>query len=171
MKKIALTTSLIIGVMLAVSCASGPQKTDAQYEEVPVPADAPVHVPAPAPTHAPAAAAAPVTVTYADLDLTGAVKYKVKWGDTLANISRRFYKDGFYYPVIILASRDVVIKNPDKIWPGMVLTIPNLERNKANENGRKAIKDCLNAFADTEKTKPRPRRGLINGLKRRADAL
>jgi Tfp pilus assembly protein FimV len=165
MKKITLTTSFIIGVMLAVSCASGPPKIDTPPEEPPVPAEAPVYVPAPAP------AAAPVVVTAGELDLTGAVKYKVKWGDTLANISRRFYRDGFYYPVIILASRDVVIKNPDKIWPGMVLTIPNLERNKANDNSRKAIKDCLNAFADIERKKSRPRRGLINGLKRRADAL
>jgi len=160
MKKIALTAALIISVILAASCATGPQgeKVDAQYEEVPAPAPAPVLV------------TAPVPVTATELDLTGAVKYRVKWGDTLANISKRFYKDGFYYPVIMLASRDVV-KNPDKIWPGMVLTIPDIERNKANVNYRKAIKDCLNGLADTERNKPRPRRGLINGLKRRADAL
>jgi len=161
MKKIALTAAFIISVMLAVSCASSPQSQEVaeQPEEAPVPVA--VRVPAPA----------PAIVTAGELDLTGAVKYKVKWGDTLVKISRRFYKDGFYYPVIILASQNVVIKNPDKIWPGMVLTIADLERNKANDNTRKAIKDCLNAFADTEKTKPRPRRGLINGLKRRADAL
>jgi len=163
MKKIALTTALIISVMLAVSCASSPQNPEVadQPEEAPAPAPALVRVPV--------SATAPVIAT--DLDLTGAVKYRVKWGDTLVIISKRFYRDGFYYPVIILASRDVVIKNPDKIWPGMVLTIPNLERNKANDNTRKAIKDCLNGFADIEKAKPRPRRGLINGLKRRADAL
>jgi hypothetical protein len=163
MKKIVLTASLIIGVMLAVSCASGPQDANQQYEEVPAPVDTPMLVPVPVPV--------PVADTDTELDLTGAVKYKVKWGDTLAKISRRFYKDGFYYPIIILASRDVVIRNPDKIWPGMVLTIPNLERNKANVNCRKVIKDCLNRFADLEKAKPRPRRGLINGLKKRADAL
>jgi len=160
MKKIALTTSLIVGVMLAVSCASGPPKAEAPPEDPPAPAPPPVAV----------SVAAPVPAA-TELDLTGAIKYRVKWGDTLVSISKRFYKDGFYYPVIILASRDVVIKNPDKIWPGMVLTIPNLERNKANDNYRKAIKDSLNGLADVEKNKPRPRRGLINGLKRRADAL
>jgi len=151
MKTIILTAALIISVMLAASCVSSPQdqKIVEQHEEAYVPV--------------------PIPVT--ELDLTGAVKYTVKWGDTLSKISRRVYKDGFYYPVIMLASQDVVIKNPDKIWPGMVLTIPDLERNKANDNCKKAIKDCLNGLADIEKAKPRPRRGLINGLKKRADAL
>jgi len=161
MKRIVLTVSLIISAMLAVSCASGPEDVNQQYEEVPAPVATPMPVPVPV----------PVVVTDTELDLTGAVKYKVKWGDTLAKISRRFYKDGFYYPVIILASRDVVIKNPDKIWPGTVLTIPDLERNKANAGSRQAIKNCLTTYADLEKAKPRPRRGLINGLRRRADAL
>ena len=153
MKKIILATSLIIGLMLAVSCASPPK------------ADAPEEPPAPPPP------LAPVAPPTSELDLTGAVKYKVKWGDTLVKISRRFYRDGFYYPVIILASQDVVIKNPDKIWPGMVLTVPDLERNKASDNGRNAIKNCLIGTADIERNKARPRRGLINGLRRRADAL
>jgi len=156
MKKIILATSLIIGVMLAVSCASPPKVVDAP-EEPPAPPPPPPHVTVAAPT--------------SELDLTGAVKYKVKWGDTMVKISRRFYRDGFYYPVIILASQDVVIKNPDKIWPGMVLTVPDLERNKASDNGRNAIKNCLIGTADIERNKARPRRGLINGLRRRADAL
>jgi len=156
MKKIVLLAPLIISVMLAVSCASRPSETvEQQYEEVPVPVVVPDTD----------------TGTDNELDLTGAVKHTVKWGDTLVKISRHAYKDGYYYPVIILASRDVVIKNPDKIWPGMVLTIPDLERNKADVNCRKLIKDCLNEYADLEKAKRRPRRGLINGLKRRADAL
>jgi len=160
MKKIALTAALIISVILAASCVSSPQSPEVaeQPEEAPVP----VLVAGPV-------RATPVIVAASELDLTGAVKYRVKSGDTLVKISRRFYKDGFYYPVILLASKNV--KNPDKIWPGMVLTIPDLERNKANDNSRQTIKDCLNGLADLEKTKPRPRRGLINGLKRRADAL
>jgi len=155
MKKIALTAALIISVILAASCASSP----------------PVEVAEEPPEAPPIVAPPPAPVIASDLDLTGAVKHKVKWGDTMVKISKRYYRDGYYYPVIILASKDVVIKNPDKIWPGMVLTVPDLERNKANPNCRKAIKDSLNEFADLEKTKPKPRRGLINGLKRRADAL
>jgi len=144
MKTMILTVTLIIGVMLAASCTSSPRNVEKQNEDL--------------------------YDTDTGLDLTGSVKYTVKWGDTLSKISRRFYNDGFYYPVIMLASRGVV-KNPDKIWPGMAFTIPDLERNKANVNCRKTIKNCLNEFADIEKAKPRPRRGLIDGLKKRADAL
>jgi hypothetical protein len=144
MRTIILTAALIIGVMLAASCASSPRNVDKQHDDL--------------------------YDTDTALDLTGAVKYTVKWGDTLSKISRRFYNDGFYYPVIMLASRGIV-KNPDKIWPGMALTIPDLEKNKASVNYRKTIKNCLNEFADLERNKPRPRRGLIDGLKKRADAL
>jgi glutamine cyclotransferase len=104
------------------------------------------------------------------LDLTGAGVYTVRQGDTLSDISRYVYNDGFYYPVIMLASRGVVI-NPDKIKPGMILTIPNLERNKANADGRRSMKNCLNGFANIEKTKQNPNQALIDGFKKRADEL
>jgi len=149
MKKIILPVALVISIMLAVSCKTAPKDIEVEVQEKDLPD------------------ATNVTI---GLDLTGARTYKVKWGDTLSKISRRFYKDGFYYPIIMLASPGVV-KNPDKIIPGMVLTIPDLERNKANANGRKCIKDRLNEFADIEKAKPRPRRGLIDGFRKRAGQL
>jgi phage tail protein X len=150
MKKVVLAAILIVSVMLAVSCkstaktASGRQDVDEQYRRL---YDA-----------------------NTGLDLTGAEKYTVRQGDTLNDISRRHYDDGFYYPVIMLASHGVVV-NPDKIQPGMVLTIPDLERNKANENSRRSMKNCLNGFANIERAKQNPNQSLIDGFQRHANAL
>jgi len=143
MKKTVLAAMLIISVMLVVSCKSTPK--DATYIKL---YDA-----------------------NTGLDLTGAKNYTVKPGDTLNDISRNFYDgDGFYYPIIMLASRGVVV-NPDKIMPGMELTIPDIERNKANANSRRSMKNCLNGFADIERKKPSPNQGLIDGFRKNAAAL
>ena len=144
MKKVLLTTALIVCVMLTVSCKAGPKDMDERYINL---YDA-----------------------NTGLDLTGASTYKVKTGDTLSDISRHAYNDGFYYPVIMLASRGVVV-NPDKIQPGMELTIPDLERNKANANSRKSMKNCLNGFASIEKNKANPNKALIDGFRQRASEL
>jgi hypothetical protein len=144
MKKVLLTSALIICVMLTVSCKSNQKDMDKQYINL---YDA-----------------------NTGLDFTGAGAYTVKSGDTLSDISRHAYNDGFYYPVIMLASRGVVV-NPDKIQPGMELTIPDLERNKANPDSRKSMKNCLNGFAKIEKTKANPNKALIDGFKKRAEEL
>jgi len=168
MKKIALTAVLIISVMLVVSCNGckkdnvEPYKDTTQYKNIEQPVVEQYQY-----------VEEKVKDMYdavTGLDYTGAVKYTVKKGDTLSNISRNVYNDGFYYPVIMLASRGVVI-NPDKIEPGMELTIPNLEINIANANCRKSIKNCLNGLADIERIKPGAMKDLIDGLKKRADAL
>ena len=104
------------------------------------------------------------------LDLTGAGSYTVKGGDTLSAISRNAYNDGFYYPIIMLASRGVV-ENPDKIQPGMELTLPDLERNKASAKSRKSMKNCFIGFTNIEKAKPNPNQGLIDGFMKHADEL
>ena len=91
------------------------------------------------------------------LDLTGARNYTVVKGDTLSEITRAQYgnltgvgnagkRNGFYFPVIILAS-DANIADPDLIEPGMQLRIPDLRRNLDNSETRKAIKDCLQDIA------------------------
>lgn len=144
MKKMVLAAALIISVMLAASCKTTPKDVDDLYRRL---YDA-----------------------NTGLDLTGAKFYTVKPGDTLSDISRNFYGDGFYYPVIMLASRGVVI-NPDKIVPGMELTIPDLERNKANANSRISMKNCLNGFADIESGKAAPNQNLIDGFRKHAAAL
>ena len=144
MKKTVLAVTLIISVMLVASCKSAPKDIDNQYTKL---YDA-----------------------NTGLDLTGAKYYTVKSGDTLSDISRNFYDDGFYYPIIMLASRGVVV-NPDKIMPGMELTIPDLERNKANANSRRSMKNSLNGFAEIENKKEFPNQGLIEGFRSRAAAL
>jgi len=145
MKKVVLSVVLIVSVMLAVSCKSTPKDTDKPYVRL---YDA-----------------------NSGLDLTGADSYTVKQGDTLSDISRSFYNnDGFYYPVIMFASSGVVV-NPDKIQPGMRLTIPDLERNKANPDSRRSMKNILNGFASIERRKQNPDRALIEGFQQRANEL
>jgi hypothetical protein len=168
MKKLALTAVLIISIMLAVSCNGCKKDNVVQYKDTTQYKNIEQY--------------AVEQYQYAEekvkdmydavtgLDYSGAVKYTVKKGDTLSDISRRVYNDGFYYPVIMLASRGVVV-NPDKIEPGMELTIPNLEINKANYNCKNSIKKCLNGLADLEKARIYPKKDLIEGLKKRADAL
>jgi len=144
MKKVVFLSALIICIMLTVSCKSGSKNLDEQYRDL---YDA-----------------------NTGLDLTGAGVYTVKSGDTLSKISSHAYNDAFYYPIIMLASRGVVI-NPDKIQPGMKLIIPDIERNKAEAAGRRSMKNCLNGFASIEKAKSNPNQGLIDGFRRRADEL
>ena len=92
------------------------------------------------------------------LDMTGAEDYTVVRGDTLSQITRKYYSsltgignagpsNGLYFPVIMLASDGSHIVDPDLIEPGMKLKIPDLKRNLANSSSRKAIKDCLNDVA------------------------
>ena len=91
------------------------------------------------------------------LDMTGAQSYTIVSGDTLSQITRKYYGDltgvgdagpnnGFYFPVIMMAS-DSKIVDPDQIEPGMNLKLPDLKRNLANPVSRKAIKDALNDVA------------------------
>ena len=49
--------------------------------------------------------------------------YTVKAGDCLWNIAKRFYGNGSQYNKIYLANTDI-IKNPNLIYAGQVLTIP-----------------------------------------------
>jgi LysM repeat protein len=102
------------------------------------------------------------------LILTGASTYTVKSGDTLANISRSLYQDGFFYPVIMLASSDIVL-DPDKIEPGMQLTVPNLQVNLDNANARANIKKFLLEIADVEQD--RNRAATAKGLRDKSDSL
>ena len=120
MKKFSLFVALIIGAVLVVSCASAGKVTDETFAKI-------------------------YDKYYENLILDGAQKYTVKSGDKLVDISKANYPDGYYYPLIMLASRDVV-KDPDKIQPGMELIIPNLQKNladaKAKESIRGVILDC-----------------------------
>jgi len=65
-----------------------------------------------------------------ELNLDGAETYTVEAGDTLSAITIAAYGSdrGYYFPMIMGASSEVVT-HPDKIAPGMVLTIPDFKKN------------------------------------------
>ena len=88
------------------------------------------------------------------LVLEGAKEYKVKYGDTLSKIAKNFYgKDkGYYFPIIMLASADTV-QDPDTIEPGMVLTIPDLNKNLKETAVQPKLKAFFTEIADVYKTK------------------
>ncbi|MCL2276632.1 MAG: LysM peptidoglycan-binding domain-containing protein [Treponema sp.] len=90
-----------------------------------------------------------------ELILNGAQSHTVRSGDTLYRIATAYYPDGYYYPVIMLASKSVVL-DPDKIAPGMVLTIPDLQRNLNSRGAREAIKGAILECADIEKSRNYP---------------
>jgi len=148
MKKIVFTALIIIVLLLTMFCKSAPKTADEQYDKQ----------------------YKEVYDANIELDFTGASSYTVKKGDTLSDISRQAYNNGFYYPIIMLASQGVVI-NPDKIRPGMELTLPDLDRNKANVNSRQCMKNCLNEFAEIEKNKTKPNQPLIDGFMKYAEEL
>jgi hypothetical protein len=82
------------------------------------------------------------------LILDGATDYVVAPGDTLTRISRSKYGsgNGYYFPLIMLASNDVV-QDPDLIEPGMHLSIPDLQRNLDDSVARQAMKDFFAEIA------------------------
>ncbi len=54
--------------------------------------------------------------------------YTVKSGDSLSKIAKHFYGNAMLYTKIFEANREV-IKNPDLIYPGQKIRIPELETN------------------------------------------
>ena len=69
--------------------------------------------------------------------LDGATTYTVRRGDTLNGIARRVYRDGSLYPLIDMVSDG--IDNPDKILPGLLLTIPDVSVNMNDPVAKAAI--------------------------------
>jgi LysM repeat protein len=88
------------------------------------------------------------------LIMDGAKSYTVASGDTLSAITRKSYPNdsAFYFPVIMLASNDVVL-DPDKIEPGMKLSIPDLKANLDNAAAKGKIKSYLLEIAAVYKNK------------------
>lgn len=52
--------------------------------------------------------------------------YEVKKGDSLSKIAKALYGDAMKYPVIFEANKPM-LKDPDLIYPGQMLRIPQLE--------------------------------------------
>ena len=164
MKKIILCLVLILSFFVLFACASAPP----EVEPVPSPgspsSSGSASSPAPAPStptpspQQPSNPASPSRTT--DLILNGAETYIVVRGDTLSKISRNKYSNGFYYPIIMMASSNVV-KDQDKITPGMRLTIPNLQANLNDPIARASIKRYILEIASlTERKRPRDAAGL-----------
>jgi nucleoid-associated protein YgaU len=82
------------------------------------------------------------------LILDGATTYTVKRGDQLSaiTIAHWGYENGFFFPIIMMASNDVVA-DPDLIKPGMQLTVPDLQKNLTDPHARGMIKEFLIAIA------------------------
>ncbi|HEX5300693.1 MAG TPA: LysM peptidoglycan-binding domain-containing protein [Streptosporangiaceae bacterium] len=71
-----------------------------------------------------AAAARPVYTDALVIHHEPARRYTVQPGDTLSSIALRFYGSRTRWPAIFQANK-AVIKNPDAIFPGELLTIPD----------------------------------------------
>ena len=89
---------------------------------VAAPAEPPTPHPAPEP---------PVVETAPEATVEGATedspkKYTVQSGDTLWKISQEMYGDGSKYMKIFEANTDL-LENPDRIFPGQELVIPELK--------------------------------------------
>jgi len=122
--------------------------------------------PAPASTPTPAPAPTPPAARTTVLILDGATKYTVVKGDTLTKIARKMYRNAYYYPLILMASSDVV-KNQDLIKPGMVLTIPKLQVNLKDPKAKEGMKTFFLKTADiTERKRPRDAAALRRFVKR-----
>ena len=106
---------------------------------------------------------------YSDLILDDAKTYTVVSGDYLAEIARNSeYHNALYYPIIMLASKDVV-QDPDKIEPGMELTVPDLQKNLDDPKARANIKKFLVEVAKVEDS--RNRTETADGLRKLSDSM
>jgi hypothetical protein len=116
-----------------------------------------------------------------DFILDDAQTYKVREGDTLPAITRRFYGagNGYYFPLIILASSDVIL-DPDFLEPGMELKIPNLAENLDDQDIQETLiyflYDIANIYekketAEIRKNKKQQAANLKNRLRYQADSL
>ena len=172
----------VLAVVLGLSCATAPvTPTTVTQPTTPPPAPTPapsntVTTPAPPPPPPPQPL---VMLSAAGLDMADAVEYTIVYGDYLSEITRTFYghltdvgpagtRNGFYYPVLMLASEDQ-IKDPDFILEGMKIKIPDLKKNLENPATRTAIKTILAQVAALYGNK-----NLLDekeGLQRLADSL
>jgi hypothetical protein len=143
MKKIAVSLILVISVMLIASCKTAKSVPDETFKNI-------------------------YDKYYDGLIFDGVKRYTVKKGDTLTSISNAFYGSGFYFPLIMLASRNVVLDH-DKILPGMVLLIPNLQINMDDPKARESIKGVIMDSAAIEDS--RGRRDTAAGLRNHANSL
>lgn len=142
MKKLLFCISIIWLGFLVLSCASAPAPApEAEPQAVQEPEEKEIEF---TQEHANAAFEEVYETHQSILILTGAQNYTVVKNDTPSKIATKFYGrgNGYFFPLIILASNDVIL-DPDLIEPGMILVVPDLELNLANEEARKGIRAFL----------------------------
>ena len=103
-----------------------------------------------------------------DIILDGAGNFTVSFGDTLSAISRKQYDNGYYFPLIMLASSEIVL-DPDRIESGMKLTIPNLEKNLNDDMAKTRLKYFFEEIAVIYDRRGRP--SDANGLRELAATI
>ena len=170
----------ILAALISISCNTTPPETPppARVEDTPPPAPRQEPAATPAPETPPVIQGEPTQqainaaygllyLTYSSkLDFTGAREYDVVKGDTLSEITRTYYnpltnvgeagtRNGFYFPVLMLAtapeSDDIV--DPDLIEIDMKIMVPDLRRNLDNPTARQAIKEFLLKVAEIYRAK------------------
>jgi len=164
MKKIFFCLVLVLSFLVFFACASSPSASAPASSSKPASSSEPAAASPPAaqprqqsqqPSNV---AASPSRST--DLILTGAETYTVVRGDTLSKISQSKYRNGFYYPLIMMASNNV-IRDQDLIIPGMSLTIPRLQANLDDPKARESMRRFFLEIANiTERKRPRDAAGL-----------
>jgi len=165
MKSQVICLLLCLSFFVFFACATQPP--------APEPAPTPAPAPAPEPTPGPAPVAPPpeppkelIPFRASELILEGAETYTVVWGDTLSKISRRKYRNGFYWPLIMMASPSAwqafnKAQNQDLIEPGMKLTIPKIQPNLDDARARASMKQFfLETAGITERKRPKDAAGL-----------
>ncbi len=66
--------------------------------------------------------------------------YTVAPGDWLSKISLKYYKDALLWPIIYDVNKDVIGSNPNRIAPGMKLSIPDIKNLTKGELDRYRIR-------------------------------
>jgi hypothetical protein len=140
---------LTLTILLVGACGSAPPPP-----EQPAPVVQPPPPEQPAPVVEPPPPKDPYNRHSSGIILDGAAQYTVQTGDTLTSISRQFYADGSYYPLIMIVSGDVV-SDPDRIEPGMHLTIPVLKSNLDDARARESVNRSLLDSAAIEEQRGR----------------
>jgi len=169
MKNIVFYLVLVFSFFVLFACGGTPSPAPISTPS-PVPAESPPSSPEAPPSQPSPPAVAPPERAH-DLVLDGAETYTVIHRDTLSHIARIKYgaSNGFYYPLIIMASRDLV-EDQDYIEIGMVLTIPNLQANLNDARARASMKAFFLEVADiTAREHKRPHDAA--GLRKLANSL
>jgi phage tail protein X len=162
---------LIFALVFTGACQSTQQSSPTPTPPPPSQPEPPPPAPEPQPAPAPEPVKEfPPPKQTGNIILDGAQTHQVVWGDTLSRIAVRYYGEanGYYYPLIILGNPGVTV-NPDLIFPGTQLKIPDLQRNLDNSAARAELKTYIEELIAFYNQKPD--RVMSANLRSLADTL